>query len=169
MGSRMLDELPSPSSEFVPVILISVCLCLCLDFIFDSGNPTRLRRVTAGADNIGTRPRPRPVNPSSGRGVRYQVPSPATPFECSVMWGQPASPGPFNLWMLRAAVDTVVGLSAPPEVGSSFIRSRCVICRASTNGRNVTVARTDMALERSNFTQQAMRTGDTLFVPVSIL
>ena len=32
------------------------------------------------------------------------------------MEGQPASPGPFNLWILRVAADAVVRLSAPPEV-----------------------------------------------------
>ena len=47
---------------------------------------------------------------------------------------QPASPGPFNLWILRAAVDRRRGLSPPevtrppgswpPEVGK-----RCMRCR----------------------------------------
>jgi hypothetical protein len=75
----------------------------------------------------GTGPGPRPEIRHLAGTIRYQVPSPDTPFECAFPWGQPASPGPFNLWILRAAVDRrreVVGrcdtkLITPPPLGGA--------------------------------------------------
>ena len=47
-------------------------------------------------------------------------------FAASVRGGQPSSPGPFNLWILRVAVDAVAGCQPPGPAPGKLAKVSCV-------------------------------------------